>query len=230
MAALTLQTGRRGLRELAYASIRDAIVTLQIAPGESITEESLSGELGVSRPVLREALQRLQFDQLIERLDNGRLRVRPITVADTAHLYAVRSALEQLAVREAVPRLTEVHLTELAALVGKMRGAEQSGEHSAMVAAGGQFHRLLAQAAANPINDHLIDQIRTQLDRLRHVSVKMAARPPESISEHAAILDGLKTGDPDVAARAMAVHVESGRSAAIQTIERFVDDPERALA
>jgi DNA-binding GntR family transcriptional regulator len=230
MAGLVLHTGRRGLRELAYASIRDAIVTLQITPGESITEESLSGELGVSRPVLREALQRLQFDQLIERLDNGRLRVRPITVSDTAHLYAVRSALEQLTVREALPRLSEADIVELDALVGKMRAAEQSGEHSAIVEWGGQFHQLLARAAANPVNDHLIDQIRTQLDRLRHVSIKMAARPPESVSEHAAILDGLKTGDPDAAAQAMAAHIESGRSAAIQTIERFVDDPGRALA
>jgi DNA-binding GntR family transcriptional regulator len=224
MAGLTLQSGRRGLRELAYASIRDAIVTLQIAPGDRMTEESLSSELGVSRPVLREALQRLQFDQLIERLDNGRLRVRPITVADTAHLYAVRSALEQLTVREAHPRLTDPHLTELATIVHKMRAAQESGDQAAMVSAGGNFHQLLARVAANPVNDHLMDQIRTQLDRLRHVSVKLAARPPESVSEHAAILGGLKSGDPDAAAHAMATHIESGGTAALQTIQRFVDD------
>jgi DNA-binding GntR family transcriptional regulator len=222
MPGVTLQTGRRGLRELAYLSLRDAIVTLQIAPGDRITEESLSNELGVSRPVLREALQRLQFDQLIERLDNGRLRVRPITVAETEHLYAVRSALEQLSVREASPRLGVTDLTALAKMVGTMRSAQAAGDHAAMVATGGDFHRYLARVAANPVNDYLVGQIRTQLDRLRHVSVSVAARPHESVSEHAAILDALEAGDLDRAVRAMEIHIHSGRAAAIRAIEQFV--------
>lgn len=223
MPGLVMQTGRRGLRELAYLSIREAICTLQIAPGDRITEESLSGELGVSRPILREALQRLQFDQLIERLDNGRLRVRPITVADTEHLYAVRSALEQLTMREATARVTATDLAALAGMVDTMRAAQRAGEHAAMVAAGGEFHQRLAQVAANPVNDHLMDQIRTRLDRLRNVSVKLEARPHESVSEHAAILDGLKTGDPEIAAGAMDCHIESGRTAAIKVTQQFVD-------
>jgi DNA-binding GntR family transcriptional regulator len=218
-----MQTGRRGLRELAYLSIREAIVTLRIAPGDRVTEESLSGELGVSRPVLREALQRLQFDQLIERLDNGRLRVRPITVADTEHLYAVRSALEQLTVREATPQLSDADVGALGGMVKAMHGAQRAKDHAAMVAAGGDFHRHLARVAANPVNDHLMDQIRTRLDRLRHVSVKLEARPHESVSEHAAILDGLKTGDPDIAAHAMDRHIQSGRAAAIKVTREFVD-------
>jgi DNA-binding GntR family transcriptional regulator len=223
MGVLTVRTGRRGLRELAYLSIRDAIVTQQLAPGERITEEALSTELGVSRPVLREALQRLQFDQLVDRLNNGRMRVRPITIGDTAHLYAVRSALEQLTVREALPRLTDTHLAELTAIVGDMRSAERSFDDSAVVAAGSRFHHLLAHIAANPVNAHLMDQIRTQIDRLRHVSVKMAARPHESVSEHAAILDALQTRDPDTAARAMASHIQSRRAAALHTIQKFID-------
>lgn len=223
MSGLVMQQGRRGLRELAYLSIREAIVTLQIAPGDRITEESLSSELGVSRPVLREALQCLQFDQLIERLDNGRLRVRPITVADTEHLYAVRSALEQLTVREATPRLGPDDLASLGGMVDTMRAAQRAGEHAAMVAAGGDFHRHLARLASNPVNDHLMDQIRTRLDRLRHVSVKLEARPHKSVSEHAAILDGLKTGDPAVAARAMESHIQSGREAAIKVTQKFVE-------
>lgn len=223
MPGLVMQTGRRGLRELAYLSVREAIVTLQIVPGDRITEESLSAELGVSRPVLREALQRLQFDQLIERLDNGRLRVRPITVADTEHLYAVRSALEQLTIREATARLTAADAAALAGMVDAMRAAQRAGDHAAVVAAGGDFHHRLARLAANPVNDHLMDQVRTRLDRLRHVSVKLAARPPESVSEHADILAGVKTGDPDVAARAMDRHIQSGRAAAIQVTRQFVD-------
>jgi DNA-binding FadR family transcriptional regulator len=68
----------------------------QIAPGDPITEESLSGELDVSRPILREALQGLQLNQLIERLDN---------------------ALEQLTVREATPRLGATDLATPAGMV-----------------------------------------------------------------------------------------------------------------
>ncbi|WP_433576219.1 GntR family transcriptional regulator [Nocardia brasiliensis] len=213
MTRLTLTGQRRGLRELAYDSLREAIVTLRLEPGARITEDGLSEQLGVSRPVLREALQRLQVDQLVDRLDNGRMRVRPLSPGDATHLYAVRSALEQLAVREACARLTDTDRTALAGDMTRMRAAEHSGDAMAVAETGLRFHRRLHSIAANPVNDALMAQIGGPIDRFRHLSVAATARLPQSAAEHEAVLAALLAGAADAAASAMHRHVMSGHEA-----------------
>lgn len=217
--ALALQGQRRGLRDLAYSTIRDAIITLQIPPGERITEESLSEQLGVSRPVLRESLQRLQVEQLIDRLDNGRLRVRPVTTEDVMHLYSVRSALEQLAVREASERMTEKDRNRLAEQLVQLRRSATEPDRQAVTDSGTQFHHLLAQIAANPVNTHLMRQIQGPIDRLRHLSVTNSTRPSRSITEHENILAALTAHDTDAAAHAMHLHIIAGRDSVLHALE-----------
>ncbi|WP_216900556.1 GntR family transcriptional regulator [Nocardia alni] len=219
MTRLTLTGQRRGLRELAYESIRDALITLRIAPGERITEEGLSEELGVSRPILREALQRLQVEQLVDRLDNGRMRARPVSADDVRHLYAVRSALEQLAVREAGARLTDPLRMELTTVVGQMRSATKVSDVPAVTELGDRFHRQLAAIAANPVNDQLMEQIRGPIDRFRHLSVTVASRPKDSTAEHEAVLAALLAGDLETAAAAMDRHIVSGRDAVLLALD-----------
>ncbi|UNN04672.1 GntR family transcriptional regulator [Rhodococcus opacus] len=218
MARLTLQGQRSGLRDLAYRSIRDAIVKMEIAPGERITEESLSDQLGVSRPVLRESLQRLQVEQLIDRLDNGRLRVRPATTEDVVHLYSVRSALEQLAVREAGVHMSAKHLADLSAAIEQMHDAETYDPRT-VTEGGAQFHHKLAEIAGNPVNDLLMQQIRGPIDRFRHLSVTLSARPHHSVEEHEAILAALTENNIDAAATAMHQHIMSGRDAVLEAIK-----------
>lgn len=218
MPGLVLHGERRGLRDLVYGSIRDAIVSLEIAPGERITEEGLCGQLGVSRPVLREALQLLQVDQLVDRLDNGRMRVRPITAEDVEHLYAVRSALEQLVVREAAARLSDEHRELLSAELAGMRRAEEAGDQHALAASGTRFHQLLATVAGNPVNDRLMRQIQGPIDRLRQLSVTVSTRARHSVAEHAAVLDALVSGRVDAAADAMHRHIMSGRRAVLLAV------------
>lgn len=228
MARLALRGERSSLRDLAYRRLREAIVHLEIAPSEKITEESLAEDLGVSRPVVREALLRLEAEGLVERAGNGRVRARAATVEDVGHLYAVRSALEQLAVEQASPRMTPECLAELGEALERMRAARGTTDPQQVTDGGGDFHRILARVADNPVNDQMTHLLRGRIDRYRRLSVTEHARPPQSVAEHEQILDALSRGDVDAAKQAMHQHIVAGRDAVLAALERVAAPAESA--
>ncbi|MQA80929.1 MAG: FCD domain-containing protein [Streptosporangiales bacterium] len=219
-AGLSLQGERRSLRDLAYGTLRDAIVRTRIAPGAPITEEKIAADLGVSRPVVREAVQRLQSEGLIERAGNGRMFVRPATVEDARAHYAVRGALEQLTVEEAITRLTPDGVDRLEGALAHMREARDRTGGKTVADGGGEFHAILADIAANPVNAQLMDMIRARMDRYRYLSVATTAvRTEQSVREHEEILDALRAGDVEEAKAAMRRHIAASEESALHALD-----------
>jgi len=217
---LSLQGERRSLRDLAYRTLRDAIVRTQIAPGAPVTEEKLASDLRVSRPVVREAVQRLESEGLIERAGNGRMFVRPLTVDDARAHYAVRAALEQLTVEEAAKRLTPEGIRRLEAALAHMRDARDRSGAASVADGGGEFHAILEEIAANPVNAQLMDLVRARVDRYRHFSVAATdARTQRSVDEHEEILDALRNGDVEEAKAAMRRHIAASEESAVRALE-----------
>lgn len=221
MAELSLQGERRSLRDLAYGTLREAIVRARFEPGASITEEQLAADLGVSRPVIREALQRLQSEGLIERSGNGRMFVRPATVEDARAHYAVRAALEQLTVEEASKRITADHFDRLERSLAQMRRARDRRGESTVADSGGEFHAILVEIAGNPVNAQLMDMIGARIDRYRHLSVaRTAKRTQQSVREHEEILAALRAGDVDEAKAVMKRHIAASEKSAVQALKK----------
>jgi DNA-binding GntR family transcriptional regulator len=217
---LSLQGERRSLRDLAYSTLREAIVRTRIAPGEPITEEKLASDLRVSRPVIREAVQRLESEGLIERAGNGRMFVRPLTADDARAHYAVRAALEQLTVEEAGKRLTPEGIRRLEAALGHMRDARDRSGTTTVADGGGEFHAILEEIAANPVNAQLMDMIRARVDRYRHFSVAATGdRTQRSVDEHEAVLDALRDGDVEEAKAAMRRHIAASEESAVRALK-----------
>src|SRR3954466_12303135 len=100
---------RRGgstARARVYANLRDAIVRADLAPGRQLSENELAASLGVSRTPVREALQRLRDDRLVEIVPPLGTFVSPISTRAVADAQFIREALECAAVRAAAPRVT----------------------------------------------------------------------------------------------------------------------------
>jgi DNA-binding GntR family transcriptional regulator len=206
---------RTGLREMVYQSLREAIVSMRISPGEPITEESLSKELDVSRPILRESLQRLQAEGMVERRSNGRVKVTEISLTHANNLYAARAALEEATVRQACELRTSAELRQLADTLSGL--AVPTADAAA--ATGRMFHAQIAAIARNPVIDHLVDQLSGQIDRYRNLSVTESARPEESAVEHREILVALERGDADLAAAAMRKHITASRDSVLAAVQ-----------
>src|SRR5690606_40349118 len=79
------------IKDVVYRRLKDAIITGRLRPGERLKEDALSKLLNVSRTPLREAVQRLEQEQLVERLPQGGVAVSPISVADALELNEIRA-------------------------------------------------------------------------------------------------------------------------------------------
>jgi DNA-binding GntR family transcriptional regulator len=102
-----------GSSERAYEQLRGKILRGELAPGAAFSQVQLAIELGISRTPLREAVRRLQSEGLLRSEHNRRVRVSPLTTQDFEDLYAMRIALESLAVRIGVPRLSDADLDQV---------------------------------------------------------------------------------------------------------------------
>jgi DNA-binding GntR family transcriptional regulator len=94
----------------AYDELRRKILQGELAPGATFSQVQLSTQLGVSRTPLREAVRLLQMEGLLRTDPRRRVRVSPLSTEDFEDLYAIRIALESLAVRLTVPQLSEAEL------------------------------------------------------------------------------------------------------------------------
>lgn len=101
-------------------SIRLAIFKGDLQPGDRLIQEEIAASLSVSRMPIREALQKLEAEGLIETKPNRGAVVKKISIKDVEDTYELRSILEKKAVIESVPRLTPIDIIELESLVKKM--------------------------------------------------------------------------------------------------------------
>ena len=162
------------LTQIVYQTLRDAIISKRLPPGERVSEASLARQLRVSKTPVREALLRLQAIGLVE-ADGGRggRIVRPS--ADLIrHTYEVRGSLESLAARLAAERATPAQRSELIEFAAASLGAAQGQDTDGFRRHDGAFHDLLAAAAANPYLARLIDNAYTLTGAARQRDVPSA--------------------------------------------------------
>ncbi|HJW63580.1 MAG TPA: GntR family transcriptional regulator [Actinomycetes bacterium] len=207
--------------QLVYGELRERILDLRLEPGARLHEAELAAELAVSRTPLREALRMLLAEDLVEQLPTGGTVVRRLDLQDMRELYAVRAALEGLAVREACQRLTWADLEALEGLVERMRLLV---DHPAeLTRLGGEFHARIATIAGNRRCEQLLRQLDGHMRRYRALTSRRQPRRLAALEDHRALFEALRARDPDAAERTVRDHVmaacREGEAAAAGLLE-----------
>ena len=200
-----------------YRELREMIVTGQLSAHERVSESELAQRLAVSRTPVREALQRLEGDGLVQAQGRG-VRIVMLSVAQLEHVYRVRGALEALtaevaAERQAAGQIAPAELVLLAELAAAADATTRAGDLVGAAAKNRAFHRGIAELAANPVALDALDRLWDQIQ----VSTRDSLRAPERIeavdAEHRSLLGYLKAGDPTRAGQAALQHVRATLSA-----------------
>ncbi|WP_083403820.1 GntR family transcriptional regulator [Curtobacterium sp. MCBA15_001] len=186
-----------------YDNLRAAILTLDIAPGERISERGLEARFHASRTPVRAALSRLEREGLI--LHEGRSwTVTPIDLDEIASLAELRGVLEPAAARLAVARADDGALAEVRAHLDALR---PTPDRESGIRMGSTFHLDLAALGDNRfITDAIADAL-TRLERTRWIEVRTPEARDAAWDEHSAILDAVQAGNADAAADLLAAHV-----------------------
>ncbi len=191
--------GRQLLRDSVFVRIRDAIIDGTLEPGERLVDGELSGWLGVSRTPIREALARLETAGLVETKPGRYTMVSPIHPHTLADAQEVTAAMNELAVRTAVPLLTDADLAGMRAANDTFAEALRDGDVVAAVEADDAFHRIPVDRAGNAAIRAVLDQytpVLRRVERIRFASL----RGRDSVAQHARIIAFTEAGDAEAAA------------------------------
>jgi len=192
-----------------YRALRAAIVQHRLAPGDVVNEVDIAERLAVSRTPVREAMQRLVHEGLVDVRPRSATRVAVLDLQRVAEGMLVRGALEVKAIEAAARRATPADVQRLSALNDELERAARAGDAAAYVEHDDRFHADLLQLSGHPRIAVIIDEVNAHLDRVRAMSGALPERLPQSAREHRAILAALARRDADAAGRAMQAHLDA---------------------
>jgi DNA-binding GntR family transcriptional regulator len=198
----------RTLRERVFEHLRDEILSGELPAGTELHEVGLAASLGVSRGPLREALGRLAAEGLVTITPRRGAVVTKLTRQEFVEAYQLREALESLAVRLAVPRLTEEDRRRLHELSDEMIRAARDEDAQAFFEANRQFHLIFVVASGNGRLREMHRLLIAQMARLLARSQQLRGGLEQSVAEHQAILGAVDAGDAERAARLLEEHIE----------------------
>jgi DNA-binding GntR family transcriptional regulator len=197
----------RTLWQRVHDHLRDEIISGSLIPGTELTEIGLAGSFGVSRGPVREALGRLATEGLVTIRPRRGAVVRALSSEEFIEAYQVREALEMMAVRLAVPKLTEEDLDALERLVDEMAALAKAGDLQGFFAVNTEFHQRFFEASGNRMLAGFYRQLRGQIDRHRLRSLELRGELSRSVAEHRAILAAARAGDVERAVTLASEHI-----------------------
>ena len=195
------------IREEVYSHLRDAIVGGEFAPGERLGEVELTARLGVSRTPIREAIQRLTQEGLLENLPGRGARIRVVSAAEARDAYVVRETLDGLAAELAAAQHTTADAEALRRALKALEAAPGS-DYREQTRLDLSFHRAIAQAAHNAALLDLSRDLEQRVALVKHQTRTYNAHP-QTGEQHHAILKAVLSRDADAARDAARAHVRT---------------------
>lgn len=199
----------KSLTKLLIEKLKEAIVSGKLVPGEPLAEAQLAASLKVGPAALREALRALEVEGYVTfRPDNDVVVSKP-SREEIEDYYTIAGALEGLAARLAVERARPAEIERLRELHQALKEACQKRDVLRYFDARNDFHRLIADIARNERLYRLLEQLRQELQKTRTLSLRLPQRLDYSMREHDQILDAFLKKNPELAAGAMARHLNN---------------------
>jgi DNA-binding GntR family transcriptional regulator len=207
MATATGALTRSVLADQVKERLLDGILSGRYAPDSRIVETQVARELGTSQAPVREALRGLEALGVVEILPYRGARVRRPTREELLEAYAVRSALETLAARLAVPRMTDADIGKLAGFVDAMQIAARASDGAGVAEADASFHGRIVELADNGTLRRVWGALEP-FSRTYITLVVPGADPRWSADLHVPILAALRRRDAEAVAAALERHFE----------------------
>jgi DNA-binding GntR family transcriptional regulator len=187
----------------------------QLPPGASIQESALAEQLKISITPVREALNRLESDGLVERTPWIGTSVRTFTEDEIRVLYDIRITLEEMALQRAAPNIVDEDIDNLRLIQKKMMTAAEKGDILSVDELNEGFHGLILDKAENRWLKHVLTQLQDVLFMLRYPVTKQRGGS-QTHQEHIAIIEALSDGTPEEAVSNMEKHVKRVRDDVIE--------------
>ncbi len=209
----------QALQEKVYSHLKDRIVNCEMLPGAVISEEILAGEFGTSRTPIREALLRLQKENLVVIFPRQGTFVSQISLKDIHEIYQIRLFMEpkvaRIACRSMDPQVLEGFRRRFSG------GGMNSSAPLEWFRHDRELHGYIIECAGNRHLKMIYGSVIDQNQRMRILAGRLPLRISDTNEEHASIVDALLSKDEDRVEKAMQAHILASRDAVLR-IDGFV--------
>ncbi|MFC8427042.1 GntR family transcriptional regulator [Streptomyces sp. NPDC057253] len=196
-------------KQHALAQLRQAILHGEMAPAQRLVENELAEQFGVTRASIRAALIDLEAQGLVERILNRGSRVRVVTVEEAVAITECRMVLEGLCAAKAATLASDEQLAELTELGTAMTKAVADGEPVTYSELNQELHAKVREFSGQRTAVDLLERLNAQLVRHRFQLALRPGRPQHSLNEHLAMIEAIRSRDPQAAEQAVRAHLTS---------------------
>lgn len=212
------------LGERVYRTVRDLILSQVFPPGSKLNVEQICRDLGVSRTPVWDSMRRLESEGLVNTVPRHGVFVLNYGADQIDNLFAVRGALEALAVRQAAGNADPEARAGLEHTVKQMDRSARAGEMEQYSRAAIEFHDRVLAAARNQVLSRLLENVYAQILVLRLRSLYLPERLESSLAEHREIFETVMAGDAERGERLARAHADHVLQDALEFTRRAEQD------
>lgn len=222
-ATFAIQKQAAPLRKQVLDSLRAAIIQGELAPGERLTERSLTERLDVSRTVVREALRQLESEGLVKLVPNKGPVVRKLTPGEATDLYRIRGVLEGLTARLFVENASRDQRGALIAILQEISAAYESGQTDEVLETKNRFYEVLYAGANSESLSSMLSTLHARIWRWRALGLSHPNRSPdrsrESIQNLSAFVEAVNAMDADAAETLIRLEAEKASEEVMRLLQ-----------
>ena len=206
------------LRDVVFNTLRQAILTGELKPGERLMEIHLANRLGVSRTPIREAIRKLELEGLVTMIPRRGAEVAQITEKSLKDVLEVRRALDALSVELACDRIEDEELTALSRACDAFAEATKTKDPKKIAQADVALHDIIVKATDNSRLIQLVNNLSEQMYRYRFEYIKDESTHAQLIEEHRIIFESIRRNDKETAAKTARLHIDNQESSIMKQI------------
>ncbi len=207
------------IREIAYETLKHAIITGEIPAGARIVETEYADKLHISRTPLREALRKLERDGLVEYVLRRGVVVRAFTLADVEEIYTIRNALEMITLPAIIQNATPDDVLALREKLAQMDALVEKSDIENLSPLARSFHsQLTAISGLNRIL-RVIEGQDEYINRFSAMSIAKENRRNAAHQEHYRLVDYVESKDLDSFSHLMSKHIERSKQTCLLALE-----------
>ena len=206
------------LRDVVFNTLRQAILTGELKPGERLMEIHLANRLGVSRTPIREAIRKLELEGLVTMIPRRGAEVAQITEKSMSDVLEVRRAMDALCAELACERISDEEIKDLKAACDNFERAVRSKDAKKIAQADVELHDIIVKATGNSRLVQLINNLSEQMYRYRYEYIKDASQHSRLIEEHRIIYESIVRKDKVTASQAAKMHIDNQEKAIMKQL------------
>ncbi len=199
----------KSLGQSVFLRLEEEILNGTLKKGDTLTEITLAERLGVSRTPLRAALHALAEEGLVEIVPNRGATVIGVSRDDLVDIYKIRMRLEGIAAGLAAKRITPeaVKALENSVELSEFYLSKNDSDH--LKELDSEFHGIIYKSSGSRHIAKILTELHRNIRSYRKLSLSVPTRLENSVKEHRAILEAIKSADAELAERLCCEHIEA---------------------